>query len=592
MDKSSSKDQAVTSSVSRRDFLKSSSMGAGSMLTATTAGAVLFKESKAYAQQRWDHEADIVVVGGGAAGSSAAVFALAAGAKVILLEKAPRFGGTTARSGGVYWIPNNSFMRAKGIEDQREDCLRYMARCAYPALYNPKDKYLGLGPNKASLLEAFYDNAADTIDALQKMGALDSIVSDQNREMANKEEEMWPDYYAQLPENKAPRGRALSVKGGGAGAEMARQLHAGVEQHGGSILFEHRATRLVVNEKKEVVGIEATINEGQTTVAVRARKGVIFGSGGFTANAEMCLNHLRGPIFGGCAAPTNEGDFVTIGTGVGANLGNMNHAWWWPVMLEQALQSRDVSGFTQLPGDSMIQVNRYGRRVVNEKIQYNERTQAHFTWSPSKGEYPNLVLFMIYDQFTRERFGGTSGAIMNPGVTSPYILSGETLEELATKIDARLSEIAERTGNLRLDSAFTATLQQTIDTFNGYAETGQDLEFYRGESPIQDWFHGDRRPGNDKPNRTMYPISATGPYYAVMFAAGTLDTKGGPVINAKAQVLDREEKPIPGLFGAGNCIASPAGQSYPAAGGTLGLALTFGAIAAKTALAESIKEIG
>ena len=598
MAKSQSEKGTVVSSVSRRDFLKSA--GAGSVLTAATAGTVLFHESKAYAQQRWDHEADVVVVGGGAAGGAAAVFALAGGAQVIMLEKAPSVGGTSARSGGVYWIPNNRLMRAKGIADSRDDCLRYMARCSYPMLYSANDPTLGVGANKYALLEAFYDNGAATIDALQEMGALESMLSTRALSSAQDvdieaatEGDLWPDYYAQLPEDKAPRGRSLVVKPRGnrgeGGSEMIRQLHESVEQRGGQILVDHRATRLVVNGSNEVVGVEATTDSGRTTVAVRARKGVVFGSGGFTHNPEMCLNHLRGPIFGGCAAPTNEGDFVHIGTAAGASLGNMTNAWWWPVMLEPALQSRDTRGFTQLPGDSMIQVNRFGHRVVNEKIQYNERTQAHFAWDPSRGEYPNLVLFMIYDEFTRERFGGTSAAIPSSGVTAPFVLEGQTLEELASRIDARLSELADRTGNVRLDSGFVTGLKQSIATFNGYAETGKDTEFLRGEGPIETWFHGDRRPDNDKPNPTMYPISATGPYYAVMFCAGTLDTKGGPVINAKAQVLDRHERPIPGLFGAGNCIASPAAQTYFAAGGTLGLALTFGAIAGKSAVAESVK---
>src|SRR5215510_11089252 len=108
------------SRVSRRTFLKAG--GAGAM-TGVVAGTVIFEESTAYAQQKWDHEADIVVAGSGAAACTAAVFAAEAKASVILLEKGVAFGGTTAKSGGVFWIPNNHIMRSKGVVDKKEDFL-------------------------------------------------------------------------------------------------------------------------------------------------------------------------------------------------------------------------------------------------------------------------------------------------------------------------------------------------------------------------------------------------------------------------------------------------------------------------------------
>ena len=577
----------VESRVSRRDFLKAA--GSGTLLTAATTATVAFQESTAYAQRRWDREVDVVVVGTGGAASTAALVAHEGKSSVLMLEKAAMFGGTTRKSGAGIWLPNNYLMREKGLKDPKDDCLRYMARTAYPTLYNPNHKRLGLPDNEYELLAAFYDNAAPTLDMLRAIGALDKHVF-----WVNEADELWPDYYAQLPENKAPRGRTLfpAYPDGkrGNGVLLSNRLRAAIESRKIPVLLEHRARRLVVNAKGEVVGIEATIRDDRT-VAIRARKGVIFGTGGFTANADMSRNFLRGPIFGGCTVPTGEGDFVHIGAAAGAKLANMGHAWWWPVILEQALQFRSTpSGISQPPGDSMIMVNRLGRRVVNEKIQYNERNQAHFAWDPHTCSYPNLILFMVYDQFTRERFGDTSGLVARPGVTAPYVLSGQTREDLAAAIDKRLSEIADRTGHFRLDQNFVANLNETIARFNQFAETGKDLDFHRGEAPIEIANYGPRRPGNDRPNMMMYPIRSTGPYYAVMTAGGTLDTKGGPKINANAQVLDMNDKPIPGLYGAGNCIASPAGQTYWAGGGTLGPAITFGALAGKHAAQESTKE--
>ena len=579
--------QKRDSRVARREFLKAA--GSGALLTGSAAAAISFTQSTAYAQQRWDREADIVVVGSGAAASSAALFAHEGGASVLMLEKATFYGGTTAKSGGGYWIPNNYLMREKGLHDSREDCIRYMARTAYPTLYDPQDKRLGLPANAYDLLTAFHDNASPTIDALRTMGALEGHAF-----WLQSNGDLYPDYYAQLPENKNIRGRTLFAAHpnglAGNGAWLITKLKAAVDQRRIPVLLEHRATRLVVNSRGQVIGLEAKAG-GDMLISVRARKGVIFGSGGFTANPELSLNYLRGPIFGGCTVPAGEGDFVSIGGGVGAKLANMNNAWWWPVILEQALQSRSVpTGVSQPPGDSVIQVTRYGRRCVNEKIQYNERTQSHFVWDSLTASYPNLIQFVIYDQFCRDRFGGASGVVLKPGISAPYVLTAMTLPELTNLIDRRLAEIADKTGGFRLDDSFLTDLQETIARFNRFAETGKDLDFHRGEAPIESAMFGARRPGNDKPNALMYPIAPTGPYYAVMLAGGTLDTKGGPKINAKAQVVDAGEKPIPGLYGAGNCIASPAAQAYWAGGGTLGPAMTFGAIAAKNAVLEPVKE--
>src|SRR5258707_8522573 len=115
------------SRVSRRAFLRAGGAGA---LTGAVAGSVLFEESTAYAQARWDHEADVVVAGSGSAACVAALFAHEAKASVIMLEKAAIVGGTTAKSGGAFWICNNYYLKQQGIVDKREDALRYLARTA------------------------------------------------------------------------------------------------------------------------------------------------------------------------------------------------------------------------------------------------------------------------------------------------------------------------------------------------------------------------------------------------------------------------------------------------------------------------------
>ena len=78
---------------------------------------------------------------------------------------------------------------------------------------------------------------------------------------------------------------------------------------------------------------------------------------------------------------------------------------------------------------------------------------------------------------------------------------------------------------------------------------------------------------------------------AVILAGGTLDTKGGPRVNTKAQLVDVKGNPIPGIYGAGNCVASAAGQAYWAGGGTIGPAMVFGYVAALEAVKEAEKAI-
>lgn len=583
----------AASGVSRRDLLK---LAGASVAVATAGCASTAATPSRAAALPFDVEADVVVVGSGAAGATAAVFASEAGRKVVLLEKALLFGGTTAKSGGVYWIPNNSFVREKGIEEPRESTLQAMCRYAYPQLFDAKAPRFGIPPHEYALLETLYDHGPPVVEALARIGAVDSFPAE------NPFGPM-PDYIDQTLEDMLPRDRRLWPRkpdgSFGLGDELVRQLKAALEKRGVPILLGHRVTKVLTNTKGEVIGLEATKADG-TPVRVRSRQGVVFGSGGFTHNAELMLHYQPGPSYGGCAVPTNTGDFVGIGQALGAKFGNMASAWRAGIVLEQALRSPSTPDDVFLPpGDSMMVVNRVGRRVVNETSNYNERSLVHFEWDPVEHDWPNRILMMVYDRRTAELFGGRY-PLPKPGTTSPWVISGETWPALSQAISERLASIAPKTGGFTLDASFTKNLAVQVARFDRSARKGEDEDFQRGKHLYDRRWHSMiwsfPNPGTkwtliDRVNVTMYPFQPKGPYYAILLAAGTLDTNGGPVVNTAAQVLDHAGQPIPGLYGAGNCIASPTGRCYFGGGGTLGPAIVFGALAGQGVAKEPPKEI-
>jgi 3-oxosteroid 1-dehydrogenase len=334
-----------------------------------------------------------------------------------------------------------------------------------------------------------------------------------------------------------------------------------------------------------VTGVEADMAEdGAKTF--KARKAVIFGSGGFTHNKTMRKNFLSAPVFGGCAARSNEGDFVAIGTAVGAELRNMNYAWMCPIVLEKALnEDPSLVGTFSPSGDSMIYVNQHGKRVTNEKLAYNESAQAFFSWDPATSRYPNLVLAAIWDSRSQRHSASTEyGRFIVPeGDNDAHVIKGSTLAELAQKIRERVAQLAPQIGNLQFGDDFAANLPATVERFNEFAKSGKDLDFQRGERPVELLFNGPTASEPSGPNRTMYPLADSGPYYAALLTGGNLDTKGGPVTNPDGQVLDNMGNPIAGLYGVGNCVASASARAYWAGGATLGPILAFAYLAARSA---------
>jgi 3-oxosteroid 1-dehydrogenase len=573
----------MTIDTRRRDFLAAGGLAAA---LAASPAAPRAQAAGSLAQVGFSETFDVVVVGAGSAGCVAALIAQDAGAQVLVLEKGAAPGGTSIKSGGSVWIPNHPYLAAKNKVDGRDDFLKFAARCVFPESYDPADATLGIPAYSLRLLETFYDNGSAMVAKLSAMGAWKSEIWDPGF--------LFPDYRAEVPENKMPTSRVLQSvprfpDGPDAGDEFIGQLVSALRGRKVPIRSRHRVTSLIRNGGGEVVGVEVADASG-TTKRIGARRGVVFATGGFTHNRDLLSRYQHAPVFGGCAAPTATGDFVPIAAEMGAQFGNMACAWRAPVVLDQSAQyvSAPVDAFF-IMADSMVMVNRAGRRCGNERRAYHDRVLGMYRWDEQTGDYPDLIQVAIYDQRSAELFAGIMPIPPTP-MGIDYMIEGKDLDDLAAKVDERLASLADVARNARLEPAFAQQLKVTVQRFNQFAETGVDEDFGRGSGMLDRFdmqVSSARWPKSDKPNPVMYPISAEGPYYAMILAPGLLDTNGGPVIDTKARVLDSDDKPIPGLFGAGNCIASPARDAYFAGGITLGMAMTFGMIAGASSAAET-----
>jgi hypothetical protein len=250
-------------------------------------------------------------------------------------------------------------------------------------------------------------------------------------------------------------------------------------------------------------------------------------------------------------------------------LGNMREAWWMPVIevpTDINVMGRQLLTYERtMPGSLMV--NRHGKRFTNEASNYNAFGAAFHEQDVSRFEYANLPCWLIFNQAFYAKWpfvGGLSDGFGSGEARPPaWITRADTLTELAR--------------NVGIDAA---QLSATVERFNRHAAAGADPDFRRGESANDLWwgdpaFRGDKR-------ATLGPLSG-GPYYAMEVKSGALGTKGGPQTDIDARVLDVDGSPIPGLYAAGNVMASPMGMTYGGAGGTLGPGMVFGYRAGRAA---------
>ncbi len=532
-------------------------------------------------------DVDLIVLGCGPAGMTAALAAHEAGAKVAIVERFDRIGGTGAISGGVIWVADNPRQRAAGMSDSRDEALAYF-------------RALDHGDLVDETLEAFADMGPEALAFLEDAGALKVALLDG-----------YPDYYLDRPGAKPEGGRALdhdlfalgelgewagritaieepkpmmlreTPLGGGTGVvapeELQRRMANNERGFGQAMVARllkacldrgieptcNVETKRLLRENGRVTGIEGT-RDGEP-YALTARSGVIITTGGFEWDVDKRQTYLRGPMDAPASPPTARGDGLSLMMESGAKLGNMTQGWWAPTLVIPDTpwpsgEERAVPVLIERTVPHSLMVNRAAKRFCNEAANYSALAGAFHQFDPQTYDYPNLPAWLVFDEDYVERY--PIGPRL-PGQPVPdWVVRADTLPRLAGKL------------GLAGDA-----LMQTVSRFNAHCDAGHDPDFHRGTSAY-DHFYGDRsRQGTAV---TLGRIERA-PFYAVEIRMGLLGTNGGARTDGQARILGHDGQAIPGLYGAGNAIACPTGGIYAGAGGTLGPALTFGYIAGRTA---------
>ena len=548
----------------------------------------------------FDETYDFVVVGSGAGSMCAGLVMRNAGKSVLIIEKTGLVGGTTAKSGGVMWVPNNKFMQRDGIPDSPEQAMTYLESVggtenAPGATRERRQAYVNEAPrmveflvrngiklNRAKYWPDYYDDrpggstqgrcvVADLFN-VNELGPWKDKLRPGFLNMASTLEET-----LQLPTYKHSwSGKMLMMKvalrtvftrltgkrmisSGAAlqGRMLQAALKAGVE------FTLNTAVQELLVEDGKVTGV-LTSKDGKPW-RVGARLGVLVNAGGFARNQAMRDQYQPGTrVEWSNAADGDTGEMIREMMRHGAATGQMEEMVGYQTTMAPGVEN----DYVKPPGQSLtasphaILVDQSGVRYQNEGGSYMAYCKGMLERNKTVPAVPSWAI--LDTQFLRNyMLAGTF-----PGTNKPkawfeqnYLRRADTLEDLATQ--------------LKIDPA---TLKATVERFNGFVAANNDEDFHRGARAYDRWL-GDPY---HKPSETLGTI-AEAPFYAVPMVPGDVGTYGGVVTDVAGRVLREDGSVIAGLYAAGVSTAGVMGRAYPGAGASVGPAFTFGYISARHA---------
>ena len=555
-----------------------------------------------------DTTVDVLVVGSGT-GMAAALASHEEGLDVLVVEKTGYVGGSTARSGGAFWVPGNDTLRAEGAPDSAEavrDYLRAVVGDGAPA----------------SRWEAFLEHGRDAVEMLRRTTPMrffwargysdyhpenpggsplgrtceclpfDASVLGAERTRLRPgvveapvpmpvtgADYKWMNLMVRTPLRSWPRILKRAVQGIGGlalgrdylagGQALAAGMFAGLVRAGVPVWTRSSLVELTT-EGDRVTG--AVIEQDGRRVVVTARRGVVLAAGGFDHDLPARREHQSArlePVSLG--AEGNTGDGIAAGRSLGGGVALMQEAWWFPAVAPIGDAGPAVLlAERSLPGSLMV--DHTGSRFINEAADYMSFGQEVLRREAAGS--PVGDMWLVFDQRYR----------------NSYVLAGSVYPRMPLPESWYAAGIAVRAGDGREladrmgvpPESFAATLER----FNRLAASGNDYDFHRGESAY-DRYYGDP---TVTPNPNLRPLSGT--LYAVRVVLSDLGTCGGLTVDGNARVVREDGAVVPGLYAIGNTAANAFGHRYPGAGATIGQGLVFGFVAAKDLAARKFAASG
>ncbi|WP_328379711.1 FAD-binding protein [Streptomyces sp. NBC_00440] len=542
----------------------------------------------------WDHEFDFVVVGSGGGGMTAALTAADSGLSTVVVEKAAMYGGTTGISGGGIWIPNNPTLRAEGHDDSRASVRRYLDLLTEGRVPAARlDAYVDHGPAAMELLcgskwmrlswTKGYADYHPEYEGGRPLGRSVEALPFDTRKLGEDEKYQRPnslkgplglwvtgkDYHDLAMVKRTWRGRRASlVAAWRVSSNLIRRRHMStggralvarmrmvLKDAGIPLWLRTPMTSLVTADDGRVTGI--VVEREGTAVRIGARRGVLLATGGFDHNQQMREKYLPdgGQADFSAGAQENAGDGILAGLELGAAVDFMDDAWWMPSVRHPSGATIPLVSERCIPPSLIVASN--GRRFTNESSPY-----TNFVHDQLDGGH--VPAWFVMDAKARSRY---PFAQVLPGMPFPeeFYASGlahrsRTLDGLARGIGVPPEE-----------------LTATVERFNGFARTGKDTDFGRGDSAY-DRYYGDPTLPNPNLDEIREP-----PFYAVRIEAGDLGTKGGLVCDEHSRVLREDGTCVRGLYATGNTSASVMANEYAGPGATIGPSIVFGYVAARHA---------